>query len=289
MLQPGIHDDIPADAYHADPCELPSLSASIAHLLCTASPAHARAAHPKLNPTLEREEDDKFAIGTASHALLLQGEDIAVVIDAPNYKTKVAQEARDAARATGFVPLLVGQWGRVQAMVAAARDRLDEINVQPRLLTEGKAEQTIVWDEDGVACRARLDWLRDDHTAIDDVKTTIRSANPDGWTRSTLFSIGADIQAVMYRHAVLATTGVEPEFRFIIIESQPPYELSVVSLGPDVLVMAEKKLRWAVALWRKCLASGEWPGYPRQVCFAEMPAWEENRWLEKELREEAAA
>jgi len=32
-----------ADVYHADPCPKPSLSASIAHILCSQSPAHARA------------------------------------------------------------------------------------------------------------------------------------------------------------------------------------------------------------------------------------------------------
>ena len=46
----AIHTDISAEAYHADPAPEPSLSSSVAKILVNLSPAHARIAHPRLNP-----------------------------------------------------------------------------------------------------------------------------------------------------------------------------------------------------------------------------------------------
>lgn len=278
---------IPAEAYHADPCEQPSLSASIANLLCNRSPAHAQAAHPRLNPNMRREESDKFDIGTVAHAILLQGIDVVQVIDAPDWRTKDAREQRDAARADGRVPLLAGVLDDVQAMVAAARTQLEQHGAQPPAFMDGLPEQTLVWEEPGgVTCRARLDWLRNDLATIDDLKTTSRSASPEHYSRA-LFNVGGDVQAAFYIRGVQELTGETPEFRWVVVETQPPYALSVVAPGPDILTIGRKKVEYALDTWRRCLSTGVWPAYPTHVCYAELPQYEEARWLEKELREAA--
>lgn len=285
-MKPGIHT-MSADAYHADPCERPSLSASMAHILCTSSPAHARQAHPKLNPTFERHDEEKFDVGTVAHALLLQGEDIAVVVDAPDWRTNAAKEERDVARAAGQIPLLAKHWEAVQAMVAAAREQLATHAAAPPLFTDGLPEQTLVWEEpNGITCRSRLDWLRDDHATIDDLKTTGRSANPDAYSRA-LFGVGGDVQAAFYLRGLKALTGADGEFRWVVVETSPPYALAVIAPGPDVLALAEEKVESAIERWRLCLETGDWPAYSRQVCFAELPPWEEMRWMEREAREAA--
>lgn len=280
--------DLPADDYHADQvADVPTLSCSIAKLLCGYSPLHAWTAHPKLNPGYARKEDAKFDVGTAAHALLFHGEPGVEVIDAKDWRTAEARLARDTARAAGRLPMLPDQWAETQTMVAAAREQLAELDIDPLPFTGGKAEQTIVWEEDGgVICRARLDWLRDDRTVVDDLKTSSRSANPDTFTRS-IFQMGYDVQVAAYTRAVERTTGVTPEFRFVAVETTPPYALSVVGLGPAALTIAGKKWRYAVDTWRRCLERDEWPGYPQQIAYAELPAWEEAAWLERELREVA--
>jgi PDDEXK-like uncharacterized protein DUF3799 len=284
-MRTGIHA-ISADAYHADPAETPSLSASIARILCSSSPAHARAAHPRLNPEYEREEADKFDLGTAAHALLLQGEQIVHVVDAPDWKKQDARNERNAARLAGKVPMLPDQWERVQAMVAATAARLAALDTAPPPFTDGKPEQTLIWEENGVVCRALVDWLRDDHAVVDDYKTTSKSASPEQWPR-TLFSTGCDVQAAFYLRGLKALTNVDAEFRFIVQETFPPYALAVFSLGPDALALAEARVRYALAKWRDCLDHDEWPAYPTEVCHVEMPGWEEAKWLEREAREAA--
>lgn len=279
--------EIPAEKYHADEiADRPTLSASIAKLLLTASPAHAKAAHPKLNPNLVRQDEQRFDVGTASHALLLEGISAVAVIPYENWRTKPAQEAKEEARANGLIPLLATQWDEVQAMCAATRAQLDAYELTPPLFTDGQPEKTLVWEDDhGVVCRARLDWLRHDHGAIDDFKSTSRTANPEQWCRSTLYSINADIQAAFYLRGCEKALGVRPEFRFVVQETFSPYALSVVSLGPDVLALADKKVGYAIDLWARCLRADSWPAYPARVATAELPAWEESRWLEREMRE----
>jgi hypothetical protein len=284
----GIHT-LHADAYHADAvAEQPSLSASIAHRICSQSPAHARAAHPRLNPSLIREESDRFDLGNVAHAILLEGQAAVEVIDAPDWRTKDARERRDAARAVGKVPLLAHVLVEVDAMVAAVAEQLANHAAQPPLFTDGKAEQTLIWEEPGgVVCRARLDWLRDDRATIDDLKTTSRSASPEAYSRN-LFGVGGDVQAAFYARGVQELTGETPEFRWATVETSAPYALAVIAPGPDVLALGHSKVEHAIRVWRECLATDIWPGYPQQICWANAPDYEVARWLDRVALEEAA-
>ena len=273
--------DLSSDAYHADGTghDQPSLSAGIAHTLITNSPRHAWAAHPKLNPDFEREDDDKFSLGTCAHALLLQGEDVAVVCDYPDWRKKDAQAERDAARAAGRVPLLIGQWDRVRAMVAAAREQLDAYGIG--LFQNGRPEQTLVWEDEGALCRCRIDWLHDDLSAIDDYKSTAASADPARWVR-TMYGIGGDMQVAFYLRGAEKVLGVRPEWRYVVQETYPPYALSVVTLAASALEVGADKVEKALQIWRRCLATGKWPAYPATVERLEIPTYEEMRWLERD-------
>ncbi len=280
---PGIYE-LSAEDYHRDPCPSPSLSSSIARTLLASSPLHAWFEHPRLNPGHVREDEEKFDLGTAAHAYLLQGESGFAVIDAPDWRTKDARAARDAARAEGKLPILAHRWQDVLGMAEAAERQLAAYEETPRPFANGKAEETLVWQEGDVWCRARLDWLHADHRTIDDLKTTSASANPAVWSRA-LFGAGADIQAAFYSRGVRALFGQPATFRFIVQENFAPYALSVIGLGPDALVLAEKKALSAIEQWRYCMAENRWPGYPMRTCWAELPSWEEARWLQREMAE----
>lgn len=287
-LTPGIHPDINATAYHADPCEAPSLTASIIKVLCDKSPLHAWWAHPQLNPDFEREESATFDLGTAAHAMLLEGSDVCMPVDAADWRTKAAREQRDEIRKWGRIPLLTEQWMRVTELVEVVRRELDTGFV-PVPLTDGKPEQTLVWKEPGVVCRGRLDWLRDDLAVFEDVKTTTRGANPLTWTQRRLWDLGLDVQAAFYQRGLRKLTGKDVEPRFVLVESTPPYAVSVLGLAPSALELAHEKVQWAIDTWRRCLSQDEWPGYTRQVAYAELPAWQAMKWAEERYLEDEAA
>ena len=281
--RPGIYH-ISAEEYHRDPVgPAPSLSSSIARELLTSSAQHAWWAHPRLNPAYHPEEKDKFDFGRAVHAYLLEGESYFVIVPASDWRTKAAKDARDEARKQGKIPLLADRWGDVQGMAAAASRQLDAHDDPPRPLATGQPEQTLVWQEDGLWCRARLDWLHEDRRVIDDYKTTEASANPDAFSR-TLFGMGYDIQCAFYLRGLQAITGHEARFRFVVQESYPPYALSVIGLAPEALEIGRRKVEYALRLWRYCLTRNVWPGYPTATCYAEAPPLEAARWLEQETR-----
>lgn len=278
---------ISAEEYHADPCGTPSLSSSVASLLIARSPAHAKAAHPKLSPATVRTEAAHFDIGAAAHAILLEGDDRIVEVDAADWRTKAAKEERDAARAAGMTPLLIEQAERVREMVAAVRSQLAKSKEDPPLLSPaGKPEKTIVWTEgDRVQCRALIDWLHDDLSTVDDVKTTSGSASPEAWSRGSFFSFGYDIQAAFHSRGVRALSGRLPLFRYIVVETTPPFALSLFTPGADVLAVANAKVDFAIEEWRKCLSAKRWPAYPLRLATIELPPWEEPRWMEREGRD----
>jgi hypothetical protein len=75
--------------------------------------------------------------------------------------------------------------------------------------------------------------------------------------------------------------GVDADFRFVFVETTPPYVVSAVSLTPHAKALADEKVDYAIETWKRCLATDTWEGYPRRVAFADPPAWEETRWLER--------
>jgi hypothetical protein len=279
-----------ADAYHADAVgDGPTLSKSVMHELLTKSPKHAWTCHPKLNPAYKSDDDPKYDLGRAAHSLFLEGDGNVEVFIYDDWRSKAAKESRAEARLHGKTPMLGKHWDDVQAMVLALEDGLNASTVDPPLFAEGKPEPTLLWDEDGVPCRARLDWLRDDMTAIDDYKTTSASAKAKVWSERTMYGIGGDLQAAFYLRGLKAVTGADATFRFVVQETYPPFAMSVVTVGADVLALANAKVDRALGIWRRCLETGEWPSYPADAYRAELPAWIEARFLESEAAEEIAA
>ena len=282
--------NLPADTYHADQLgDQPTLSASIAKILIDQSPAHAYAQHPRLNPAFEKKAEDKFDVGVAAHKLLLEGESVIEVIVADNFKTKVAREHRDEARAHGRIPLLAKDADQVVAMAAAIRVQLADYD--ERYFLDGAPERTIVWDENGVPCRARLDWLHKPELGsvayVQDLKTTSRSAN--GWEKRPLYDHGCDIQCALYHRALRALGCDRIEWRWVVVETSAPFALRVIRPSAALLALGDAKVDKALTIWKRCLDTGEWPAYPREVVEAELPAYIESAWLEREAREEAMA
>lgn len=291
ISEPGVYD-LSDEAYHGDPCPEPSLSSSVAKLIINRSPYHAKLAHPRLNPNYKPENKKSFDIGSAAHALLLQKADKMTVIDAPDFRAKAAQEARDAAYAAGMIPMLAKDKAAVQAMARSARLQLDAHEESREAFTNGLAEQTLVWREGSIWCRARLDWLPLGKSAnvFYDLKTTGASAHPDAWGQRTLWDIGADMQVGLYRRGIKEVLGIhDSHFRFVVQETEPPYALSVIELWPEAVKMADAKAEEAIDWWGWCLKRDRWPGYPSRVAYVQAPVWQEKRFEDRQMRNRLVA
>lgn len=272
---------ISADEYHADPCPAPSLSSSLANVILRRSPLHARMMHPKMNPDYRPVDSSRFDLGTMAHAMLLEDDGSKLVtIEADDWRTKAAKEARDAARAEGKLPILAKHAGDLGRMVHAARKFLDTSELKD---VEFEAERTVAWNEHGTWCRARPDWLSDSRDIILDYKTT-DDANPDAFIRQ-IGRMGYDTQAAFYRQGVRTAVDCDPTFVFLAQEIEPPYACSLIALSNAYMMIAEDKVQKAIKTWAYCLKSNDWPAYSNRILYAEPPAWELAK-FQAELQDE---
>jgi hypothetical protein len=297
-LRRAEHADAPgfyamsAAAYHRDPCPAPSLSNSIAGLLLNRSPRHAWLAHPRFGGQSEHA-GRKAELGTVAHRLLTGRGGEIVVIDADNYRTKVAQAERDQALADGHLPVLAPDLAAAERMVELAFDRIDIIEGCERAFQvgAGHGEVVMVWREGEVWCRSMLDWLDAEEPIVWDYKTTTDSAHPQAVSRR-LFNSGADMQAAFYERGLVA---LKPEFagrvrfRFVVHEVERPHEMSVVELDEAALIQGRRKVETAIRVWQRCTAKNDWPGYPRFIARAELPIWHERDWMDREAAASALA
>jgi hypothetical protein len=280
IIKAGIYT-IPAEEYHSDPCEEPSLSASVAKILLNKTPLHAMLAHPRLNPNYREDESARFDIGSAAHSLLLEGDGKMVVVDAKDWRTNAAKEERDAARAIGKYPILAYQEHNIREMVKVAKAFISTSELAG-IFELGKPEQTLVWrEENGIWCRARLDLLSNDYRRIIDYKTTT-SANPEEWARKQIIQLGYDIQAQFYTRGTYIVTGVSPEFTFLLQEIEPPYACSLVAFDNTYLNLGNMKIDIAIRLWETCMSGGVWPGYLPTVQYCSAPVWAMREFDENE-------
>ena len=269
-LKQGIHRNVPMEAYISDPAPEPSLSKGIIKALWDKSPAHARLLHPRLS-VVEDDASKASDLGSAAHGYYLLGDAAVEWVDADDWKTKAAREARDRARAAGKIPLLDKQRGQVEAMGAAAR----------AVLAPRDPEVTLMWQERGVWLRCRPDDIEEqwqpEGAALDnympDYKTA-KSSSPQAWARTSLYAGGYDIQAALCRRGMRALCLGEWVPLWIVGETEKPYAVSLIAPTEAMLALADKKIDKAIATWAQCLAAGEWPAYARGIHWADPPNYE---------------
>lgn len=261
-----------AAQYHADPALKPSLSNSIAQILIDQSPAHAWLAHPRLNPNYQPENNSKFDLGSAAHVMLLERRDDCIVrVQADDWRTKAAREARDTAQANGQYAVLERVYSDIEAMVRAARDFIDDTELKG-IFETGEAEQTILWQQGNVHCRIRPDLLSADRRIILDYKTT-PSANPEAFILQ-IGRMGYDLQAEFYTDGVTDLTDEEPQFVFLCQEPKPPYSCSLVALSGAYREVGKAKVKQAVKLWSECMTTNAWYAYSNRIAWADPKPWD---------------
>jgi hypothetical protein len=283
ITEPGIYS-LSGPEYHADPVVVPSLSRSIALLLCDLSPAHAYAAHPRLGPGLDDDPDEVVIApdaredrdaGSAAHSIFLRGENIIDLVPFNTYNTKAARELRDHALAAGRIPLKQSKYDDVMRLVEV----LEKFRATTGFFTKGKPEQTLVWKVGDVWCRAMVDWLPDDPSEpLLDLKTTGGRARSSAWTRSC-FDKGYDLQSVLYcEGAAELRDGVVPSMQFIVAETKLPHGIRRFELSPPALEVGAERVNYARNLWERCTAANDWPTYPIEPEWIDAPIYVLREW-----------
>ena len=237
------------------------------------SPLHAKMATDKSGNDATRASD----LGTVVHDICLQGVKNIVWIDAPDYRTKKAQELRDAARAKNKTPMLERERSKVTGMVDAIMPELEKFGAL-------KTEHTLLWRDErtDILCRSRPDALSDDYSTVIDLKTT-SNASPEAYSK-IIYSEWHDVQAAHAAAGIGAITGVAPtEWVWIVCESEAPYCVSVIYASELAIEAAHRRRDAALNRWRDCLAKDEWPGFEK-LHYLTVPDWVAEQILREESR-----
>lgn len=281
-----VHSSLPMESY----LTTPAVSAPCLKTLIEQCP---RAAWHEswLNPDRPRDDSDAADLGTIAHSMILEGGPGKVlVIDPEDYPAKngnipkgwtneAIRATRDAARASGLIPVLPEDMAAVEALVGSVRAFIASLEkTEPAIWAAfqpagGDSEVTVTWLDGPTPCKIRPDRIAKDRRLIVDLKTTEKSANPAQWKAD-------HVGAAFYRRGCKAEFGTEPDYVFLIAEQHPPYLCSLIGVDPHGNEMGGEKVEYALALWAQCVKHENWPAYPPRVCYQEVKPWEESQWQE---------
>jgi hypothetical protein len=260
--------------YSDNPCSVPYLSQSTANTLLDKSALHAWSEHPMLG-NQRKPATKAMDKGQLLHKLVLgEGAEIEV-IEADNYRTKLAQEIRDRAIEQHRVPMLAKDHDDIIRSLETIQNNIRAFGIA----LDGESEVGLEWTEPGrttdVLCRCRIDHLTS--STIIDVKKT-QSAHPKACARSVV-NYGYHVQQAAYINAAAA---LKPElvgaidYILLFIEVEPPYAVLPARLDGALAQMGQMRWQRAVLAWEECLATGHWPSYSAGIARLECPAWAMN-------------
>jgi hypothetical protein len=291
--KPGIYRNMASDIYFADPCPEPSFTQSLAKIVLEQSPLHAMYEHPRLKPPAQIDDEaEKYekvkAIGNAAHKILIQrGKDLAIE-DFADWKSGDARKAKAKAIAEKKEPILAHHYAQALHVVKAARQQLDEAGWNESFVA-GDGEVVLCWQEDGLWFRTMIDWLSPDQCVCTDYKTSGLNYAPFGIGRH-MVAAGWDVQAAMHERGLNAldpANAKRRKFRFAAQENYAPFALVPIELNDAWLTMGRKKLEMAIAAWRDAMDRDCFDAYGSHVVHPEYPGWEEARFLDREIKDEA--
>lgn len=232
------------------------------------SPMHYRASLTEPN-----DPTPAMRFGTLVHTALLepavfmQSFRISPKFDMRTTKGKEDSAAWNKDLPDGAIIVSTDEADKLTAMIKT----LTENKIVPALLSEGVAEHSLYYSRDGVECKARPDYLREDGMVID-LKTT-SDASKSGFSRS-IVNFGYDVQAAWYLDACTRVFGGKWDtFVFVAVETSPPYAIGVYVADDSVLERGRKRSERALKTLIECREKDIWPGYQTEAENISIPNW----------------
>lgn len=280
VTKTGIYD-LTMDQYHGQPADALCMGSSDAVILTNATPAHLQASW------LDDSDDSKASdLGTIIHTLILEphrAEKQLAIVQADDWRTKVAREQRDDARARGMTPILEKDLDGAHAAVRAVMEH----PIAGQLLSDGKAEQSYFAKDEktGLYRKCRPDFYTSSRIIVD-VKS-VTSASPE-FLQRRVYDGGWFQQAPWYCDVVERVESKPAQgYCWICVEQKAPNAV-VVRRPPDTVLMHGHRLNEeAFALFAKCVAEKHWPAYGDEIEDLSLPSFALYRLEETAVAAEA--
>ena len=132
------------------------------------------------------------------------------------------------------------------------------------LLAGGEAEKTLQWEEEGVECKCRIDYLCP--TYVVELKSTAHISPRAFGRQAAKFDYVA--QCAFYASAA----GVDDAW-IVAVESQAPYDVACYQVSSDALAHGRARYQGWLRRVAECQASGVWPGVVPESQALDLPYW----------------
>ncbi|MTI12418.1 PD-(D/E)XK nuclease-like domain-containing protein [Sansalvadorimonas verongulae] len=146
-----------------------------------------------------------------------------------------------------------------------------------KVFTDGVSERSLFWEDPGteLACRARMDYYREDIGVVFDLKTTT-DARLESFQRD-VFKYGYHISAAMYLEGCRQLGLKATAFAWLAIEKEPPYAIGLYMASPEMLAAGDNDFRDYLATFAACKESSFWPSYSDDFVTIDLPPWAHNK------------
>lgn len=221
---------------------------------------------------LSLEQTPAMLLGTLAHCIILEGRDefykrfaVAPDCDKRTKEGKATYQAFVEAN-EGKIVITLDQLQTVVGMAESVASH----PAACELLQDGEPEQAITWEEDGLDCKAKADWLSS--TALIDLKTCQDSSYPI--FSKTIFNSSYHRQMSFYLSG-LKNNGCFPTHIIIIaVESKPPHTVNVYRLDDEVLDYGEGQYKHLLKQYAQIKDMDVLPAYTYAgVSNIRLPQW----------------
>lgn len=276
MDQPSLADWLNGDAPEAPPvvpspvvgdyAQVVGLNWSTLSLMATSAKLLR---HRVDNP---RPDSEDLAQGRLIHTATLEPKRWADVVPLPDFgdgRTKAAKEAKAAwlAENAGRTTIDADDHALAEQCARAVRAH----GAAGPLLRNGRVEETIVWERDGVKCKARLDFVAP--TYLVDLKST-KHGELRGMMRDAASYLFHG-QVAWYLDGAIAARVLPPDARayIVAVQKSEPHDVAVMEVGIDALDRGRALCRRLFDRYVACQAADWWPGIAPEVITLQLPPW----------------
>lgn len=289
-LQPGVYRDVCDEEYR----HWPAISQSSLKIIGEQSPAAYlyRREHPK-------PPSDAMLLGSAVDCLCLEPDTFDARFEVstgtvwPNATceecgapprtpclTKKGEPSarchsgrRDAHVADGKITLT----GDIHWRARAISDAVLGHRTAGMLVSTTEHQVSLLWEDEetGIRCKGRLDCASPGRYLADLKTTRAGKGHPSVWGRYA-HGLGYHYQAAYYSDGWRILTGEAIPWLWAIVETEPPYHVSVLQADQGWLWAGRDAYRRALRVYGECMETDVWPGYDPQVQIVSLPPWAER-------------
>ena len=299
LPSPGIYKDISYDTYKS----WPAINASGLKILMDASAKHCKA---YMDGKLDKDTEDRRK-GRAFHCALLEPNEYADRFPVSGTCCETLSSGKNKGKPCGnegkFYEESTGSWycgqhnknheeaielpetisQAASADIKCMRIEVFRHKVVSLLRQHGGCEVSLIWEREGIPCKARLDKLIIDSNCPDtivDLKKIQVMAGSDEKLQNQINNNDYDLSACWYVDGLrrLRPDKKKPLFAWIFAEDGYPYDVAPKWASKPTLEIGRMKADNAFHAFRTCYLNDRWPGYSEDITEITPPDWQMKRY-----------